>query len=149
MQPRDVTTLFESISGSEALRKDYQAKEAEKVAAEERVSHSTARKRQLGAEKRQIKEQKEEAEKHMRLQKQLVRCSRQCLVVNPAACADALRPSHWLSRSQADFSCRSRFCARCHRLQGYALRAVTTHKSAGGPPNGVLPLASAQRGPGH
>ena len=73
MQPRDVTTLFESISGSEALRKDYQAKEAEKVAAEERVSHSTARKRQLGAEKRQIKEQKEEAENHMKLQKQLVR----------------------------------------------------------------------------
>ena len=73
MQPRDVTSLFESISGSEALRKDYQAKEAEKVAAEERVSHSTARKRQLGAEKRQIKEQKEEAEKHMQLQKQLVR----------------------------------------------------------------------------
>ena len=53
MQPRDVTTLFESISGSEALRKDYESKQAEKTAAEERVSHITARKRQLGAEKRQ------------------------------------------------------------------------------------------------
>ncbi len=54
MQPRDVTTLFESISGSEALRKDYEAKQTEKTAAEERVSHITARKRQLGAEKRQV-----------------------------------------------------------------------------------------------
>ena len=54
MQPRDVTTLFESISGSEALRKDYEAKQSEKTAAEERVSHITARKRQLGAEKRQV-----------------------------------------------------------------------------------------------
>lgn len=66
--------MFEAISGSEALRKDYEGAEAELAAAEGRSNLITSRKRAIGQEKRQKKEQKEEAERHLALRQELVRC---------------------------------------------------------------------------
>ena len=65
--------MFEAISGSEALRKDYEGAQAEMAAAEGKMNLITSRKRAIGLEKRLKKEQKEEAEKHLALGKELVR----------------------------------------------------------------------------
>eukprot|EP00887_Chlorella_sp_A99_P005721 scaffold1.g5721.t1 len=71
MQPRDLTTLFEHISGSDQHRKQYEELEERKAAAEEKVALVFTRKKQIAQEKRQKKEQKEEAEKYMGLQREL------------------------------------------------------------------------------
>ena len=85
-QPKDLTAMFEAISGSEGLRKDYDAAQAEMTAAETRMNLITSRKRVIGQEKRQKKEQKEEAERHLRLQQELVSTARHA----------PLRPLHLL-----------------------------------------------------
>ncbi|KAL4421458.1 hypothetical protein ABPG75_010749, partial [Micractinium tetrahymenae] len=71
MQPRDLTTLFEHISGSAQYRQEYEELEKKKAEAEERVSYIFSRKKAITQEKKQKKEQKEEAEKHQRLQQEL------------------------------------------------------------------------------
>lgn len=71
MQPRDLTNLFEHISGSAQYRQEYQELERKKAEAEERVSYIFSRKKAVTQEKKQKKEQKEEAEKHQRLQQEL------------------------------------------------------------------------------
>lgn len=65
--------MFEAISGSEALRKDYDAAQGEMAAAESSMNLITSRKRAIGQEKRQKKEQKEEAERHLAMREELVR----------------------------------------------------------------------------
>ena len=50
--------------------------QAEKAAADEQMSFVFSKKKAVVAEKRQKKEQKEEAEKHIRMQKELVRPAR-------------------------------------------------------------------------
>jgi structural maintenance of chromosome 1 len=70
--PKGLTELFEHISGSEVLRKDYEKLEAAKNSADEKTSFIFARKKTLAAEKRAKKEQKEEAEKHLRQLQELV-----------------------------------------------------------------------------
>ncbi|PSC68712.1 structural maintenance of chromosomes 1 [Micractinium conductrix] len=71
MQPRDLTNLFEHISGSAAYRQEYEDLEKKKAEAEERVSYIFSRKKAITQEKKQKKDQKEEAEKHQRLQEEL------------------------------------------------------------------------------
>lgn len=65
--------MFEAISGSEALRKDYEGAQAEVEASEGRLNLISSRKRAIGQEKRQKKEQKDEAERHLALREELVR----------------------------------------------------------------------------
>ena len=79
--PTELTALFEHIAGSEALRRPYEEAEARKAAAEERTGFIFSRKKAITAEKRQKKEQKEEAERHMRLQAELVRAVAPCRAV--------------------------------------------------------------------
>ena len=71
MSAKDLTGLFEQISGSDAMKKDYEAAEAAKQAAEERQMLLFSKKKSVLAEKRQKKEQKEEAEKHIAAQEEL------------------------------------------------------------------------------
>ena len=73
MSPKALTEMLEKVSGSGAFRKDYEALEVAKEAADEKVAFLSARKKVTHAEKRQKKEQKEEAEKHLSLQRELVR----------------------------------------------------------------------------
>lgn len=72
-QPKELTAMFEAISGSEALRRDYEGAQAEVEVAEGKLNLIASRKRAIGQEKRQKKEQKEEAERHLALREELVR----------------------------------------------------------------------------
>ncbi|RVX19157.1 Structural maintenance of chromosomes protein 1 [Vitis vinifera] len=69
--PKELTGLLEQISGSEDLKKDYEDLEEQKARAEEKSALVYQKKRTIVMERKQKKEQKEEAEKHLRLQEQL------------------------------------------------------------------------------
>ena len=71
--PKELTALFEQISGSEELKKDYEELEVQKARAEEATVFMYQKRKTVAAERKQKKEQKEEAEKHLRLQGELVR----------------------------------------------------------------------------
>ncbi|XP_022771267.1 structural maintenance of chromosomes protein 1-like isoform X2 [Durio zibethinus] len=66
--PKELTGLLEQISGSEELKRDYETLEEQKARAEEKSALIYQRKRTIVMERKQKKEQKEEAEKHFRLQ---------------------------------------------------------------------------------
>ncbi|KAI8523049.1 hypothetical protein RHMOL_Rhmol13G0044200 [Rhododendron molle] len=69
--PRELTALIEQISGSDELKGEYEKLEEEKARAEEKSTLVYQKKRTIVSERKQKKEQKEEAEKHLRLQDQL------------------------------------------------------------------------------
>ncbi|KAK8506157.1 hypothetical protein V6N13_002797 [Hibiscus sabdariffa] len=69
--PKELTGLLEQISGSEELKRDYETLEEQKARAEEKSALIYQRKRTIVMERKQKKEQKEEAEKHFRLQDEL------------------------------------------------------------------------------
>lgn len=73
LSPKDLTNLVEQISGSAAFRKEYEELEAKKADADEKTSFVFSKKKAVMAEKKLKKEQKEEAEKHIRMQQDLVR----------------------------------------------------------------------------
>lgn len=70
--PEGLTQLFEQISGSDALKQEYEHLEQEKAKAEEKTSLLFSKKKSIMAERKQKKEQKDEAEHHMKMQEQLV-----------------------------------------------------------------------------
>lgn len=70
--PRELTNLLEQISGSEEFKRRYEELEEEKARAEEKKALAYQKKKTVNMERKQKKEQKEEAEKHLRLQEQLV-----------------------------------------------------------------------------
>ncbi|EHA8592278.1 putative Structural maintenance of chromosomes protein 1 [Cocos nucifera] len=70
--PKELTALLEQISGSDELKKDYEDLEEQKARAEEKSALVYQEKRTVVMERKQKKAQKEEAEKHLRLQDQLV-----------------------------------------------------------------------------
>ncbi|KAM7259549.1 hypothetical protein ACFE04_015290 [Oxalis oulophora] len=69
--PKELTALLEQISGSEELKREYEELEEKKGLAEEKSALVYQKKKTIVTERKQKKEQKEEAEKHMRLQEQL------------------------------------------------------------------------------
>nr|XP_016495926.1 PREDICTED: structural maintenance of chromosomes protein 1 [Nicotiana tabacum] len=69
--PRELTNLLEQISGSEEFKRRYEELEEEKARAEEKKALAYQKKKTVNMERKQKKEQKEEAEKHLRLQEQL------------------------------------------------------------------------------
>ncbi|KAK9281356.1 hypothetical protein L1049_004256 [Liquidambar formosana] len=69
--PKELTALLEQISGSDDLKKDYEDLEEQKARAEEKSALVYQKKRTIGMERKQKKEQKIEAENHLRLQDQL------------------------------------------------------------------------------
>ena len=71
MSPKDLTNLFETISGSAGYRKEYEAAEERLKDAESSMAVVFSKRKAIMAEKRQKKEQKTEAEKHMALMTQL------------------------------------------------------------------------------
>lgn len=70
--PAQLTALLEAVSGSGALKADYEAAEAAKTAAEAATAVAFAKRKGAAAQKKQKKEQKEEAERHTRLADELV-----------------------------------------------------------------------------
>ncbi|XP_024032701.1 structural maintenance of chromosomes protein 1-like, partial [Morus notabilis] len=69
--PKELTVLLEQVSGSDDLKRDYEKYDEEKARAEEKSALVYSKKRTIVSERKQKKEQKEEAEKHIRLQEQL------------------------------------------------------------------------------
>ncbi|KAG7628504.1 SMCs flexible hinge [Arabidopsis thaliana x Arabidopsis arenosa] len=69
--PKELTGLLEEISGSEELKKEYEQLEEKKASAEEKAALIYQKKKTIGNEKKLKKAQKEEAEKHLRLQEEL------------------------------------------------------------------------------
>jgi structural maintenance of chromosome 1 len=61
--PKDLTAMFEEISESAELRDAYDAARAEKEAGEETVTFFWRKRKGMAAERRQYKEQKDEAER--------------------------------------------------------------------------------------
>jgi structural maintenance of chromosome 1 len=70
--PKELTALLEQISGSDELRREYDDLEELKSRAEENSALVYQEKRTIVMERKQKKAQKEEAEKHIRLQQELV-----------------------------------------------------------------------------
>ncbi|KAJ0246997.1 Structural maintenance of chromosomes protein 1 [Hirschfeldia incana] len=68
---KELTGLIEQISGSDELKKEYEELEEKKAIAEEKAALIYQKKKTIGAEKKLKKAQKEEAEKHLRLQEEL------------------------------------------------------------------------------
>merc|ERR1719346_658429 len=69
--PKERTALFEEISGSGALKENYDKFKTEMVAAEEETQHTYQKKKAIGAERKEAKLEKEEAEKYKKLQDDL------------------------------------------------------------------------------
>lgn len=72
MGAQELTTLFEQISGSDGFRLEYEDLEKQKVAADERLTFNFAKKRTAAQDRKAKKEQKDEAERHIKLQEELV-----------------------------------------------------------------------------
>lgn len=71
MSPKDLTNLFETISGSATYRKQHEEAEAKLKDAESTMAVVFSKRKAIMAEKRQKKEQKTEAEKHIALMTQM------------------------------------------------------------------------------
>merc|ERR1719192_2460898 len=69
--PKERTALFEEISGSGSLKDDYDKYKAEMLTAEEETQHTYQKKKAIGAERKEAKLEKEEAEKYKKLQDDL------------------------------------------------------------------------------
>lgn len=69
--PRELSAMFEEVSESAEFREQYEHARAERDAAEEEVTHFWRKRKGMAAEKRQYREQKEEAERFRRLQNEL------------------------------------------------------------------------------
>jgi structural maintenance of chromosome 1 len=71
MAPKDLTTYFEKASGSDELKREYDAADAARSESEENYLFHFQKKKGMAAEKKQIKEQQEEANKYKQLKETL------------------------------------------------------------------------------
>ena len=72
MGAKELTNLFEQISGSDAFRAEYEDLEKQKTAADEQLTFNFAKKRTAAQDRKAKKDQKDEAERHIKLQEELV-----------------------------------------------------------------------------
>ncbi|KAF5833721.1 hypothetical protein DUNSADRAFT_9919 [Dunaliella salina] len=70
--PQGLTQLMEQVSGSEAYKQQYEDLQARAMAAEEKVATAFTRKKAVANERKQKKEQKDEAERYVAKQKELL-----------------------------------------------------------------------------
>ena len=69
--PKERTALFEEISGSGALKEEYDRLKAEMLKAEEDTQFTLQKKKGIAAERKEAKLEKEEAEKYQKLRDDL------------------------------------------------------------------------------
>lgn len=69
--PKELSAMFEEVSESAEFRQPYEEARLEKDAAEEAVTHFWRKRKGMAAEKRQYREQKEEADRFQRLQNEV------------------------------------------------------------------------------
>uniref|UniRef100_A0A8C6LAD1 Structural maintenance of chromosomes protein n=1 Tax=Nothobranchius furzeri TaxID=105023 RepID=A0A8C6LAD1_NOTFU len=73
--PKERTTLFEEISRSGELAQEYDRRKKEMVKAEEDTQFNYHRKKNIAAERKEAKQEKEEAERYQRLKDEVARAS--------------------------------------------------------------------------
>ncbi|KAJ8940823.1 hypothetical protein NQ314_010581, partial [Rhamnusium bicolor] len=69
--PKEMTTLFEEISGSGALKEEYMRLQQEMQKAQEEINFAYQKKKGINAEKKEARLEKEEADKYSRLKDDL------------------------------------------------------------------------------
>ena len=69
--PKERTALFEEISGSGALKEEYDRSKGEMLKAEEDTQFTLQKKKGIAAERKEAKLEKEEAEKYQKLRDDL------------------------------------------------------------------------------
>merc|ERR1712168_447020 len=69
--PKERTALFEEMSGSGALKKEYERLKEEVIQAEEDTQFTYQKKKGIAAERKEAKQEKEEAERYQRLKDEL------------------------------------------------------------------------------
>lgn len=69
--PKERTALFEEISGSGALKEEYERLKAEVLQAEEDTQFTLQKKKGIAAERKEARMEKEEAEKYQKLREDL------------------------------------------------------------------------------
>lgn len=69
--PKDLTKMFEDVSESAEFREQYEETRVARDAAEDDVTHFWRKRKGMAAEKRQYREQKQEAERYQKLQKEI------------------------------------------------------------------------------
>lgn len=69
--PKERTALFEEISGSGALKDEYERLKAEVLQAEEDTQFTLQKKKGIAAERKEARMEKEEAEKYQKLREDL------------------------------------------------------------------------------
>jgi structural maintenance of chromosome 1 len=69
--PKERTALFEEISGSGALKEDYDRLKADMLKAEEDTQFTLQKKKGIAAERKEARMEKEEAEKYHKLREDL------------------------------------------------------------------------------
>ena len=69
--PKDLTILFEQISGSDELKEEYDRLKALSTSAEENTIFGYRKRKGVAAERKQIKEQKQEAERFLEKEREL------------------------------------------------------------------------------
>ncbi len=69
--PKERTALFEEISGSGALKEEYERCKTEMNQAEEETQVTYQKKKAIGAERKEAKMEKEEAEKYQKLKDEM------------------------------------------------------------------------------
>uniref|UniRef100_A0A8D3BKP5 Structural maintenance of chromosomes protein 1A n=1 Tax=Scophthalmus maximus TaxID=52904 RepID=A0A8D3BKP5_SCOMX len=73
--PKERTALFEEISRSGELAQEYERRKKEMVKAEEDTQFNYHRKKNIAAERKEAKQEKEEAERYQRLKDEVARAS--------------------------------------------------------------------------
>ncbi|XP_065142513.1 structural maintenance of chromosomes 1A, like [Paramisgurnus dabryanus] len=73
--PKERTALFEEISRSGELAQEYDRRKKEMVKAEEDTQFNYHRKKNIAAERKEAKQEKEEAERYQRLKDEVVRAN--------------------------------------------------------------------------
>ncbi|XP_008935543.1 PREDICTED: structural maintenance of chromosomes protein 1A-like, partial [Merops nubicus] len=71
--PKERTALFEEISRSGELAQEYDKRKKEMVKAEEDTQFNYHRKKNIAAERKEAKQEKEEADRYQRLKDEVVR----------------------------------------------------------------------------
>lgn len=69
--PKDLAVMFEEVSESADYRQEYEAARTEYESASTEVTHFWKKRKDVAAEKKQYREQQQEAEKYKRLQQQV------------------------------------------------------------------------------
>ena len=69
--PKEIAALIEELSGSARLREEYEKKKDSQVAAEDEMIRSFERKKNMNKERKQLREQKEEADRFQTLTDEL------------------------------------------------------------------------------